>query len=247
MKNFWIVAVMLFVNGGLEAKGLDELTPEVEETKTESKDAATPPAGETAPAPKAEPVPEKKEEPQAEAAPKAPEPSATSKKLADRLMVFTGASFTQISGPDGDWGGGGTGDVSATWLLKKDPFPTGRLAKIDVYALARYAPQDVVVESKGQSYRGVVQTLQAGLMATRPMTETFRYVTQATLGYATTNLRSTDVFQEKSKLEAGGAQLGLGGGADWVFAGKASVGPRLNLGFGRYQTIGIGGEFGFVF
>lgn len=253
MKHIKIVLCLVslsFANSAL-AKGLEELnpsTPPEKEAEPEKKEPE--PASETNV--KAEPVEKKEEkkpeETQVAAETKAVEPSATSRKLADKLALSTGLYFNRLEGSKGTWAaGGGRSEVALHYLVAKEPFKSGFLKHVDILASLRYAPVDVTVKAKKQSYRGVVEGFHFGGLLTRLFNESFRSIGGVELSYFATHLRSIDGLKEDPSVAKNGAGVTLVGGCDWIFGNKLTLGPRVDASLGSYSGFSFGGAAGFVF
>ncbi len=259
MKNIKIVlclAALLGARDGL-AKGLEDLnpaTPQEKEAEPAKKDAE--PATENKEGPKAEPV-EKKEEKKDEPAAattaatnesKTIEPSATSRKLADKLSLSTGLYFNRLKGSTGTWAaGGGRSEIAVSYLTAKEPYKSGFLKHVDILASLRYAPVDVTVKSKKQSYRGVVEGFHLGGLLSRLFNENFRSIGGVELSYFATHLRSLDALKEEAAVTKNGAGVTLVGGCDWIFSNKLTLGPRVDVSLGSYSGFSFGGAAGFIF
>lgn len=255
MKNMKLVILAIVFLGAnpVQAKGLDELNPETPETKAPEPEKKT---EETAPAEnsevKAEPEKALEAEKPAEAAVTAEvkpvEPSATSRKLADKLFLTTGLYFNRLQGTKGDWdAGGGRSEVAVHYLVSKEPFKSGMLKHVDILASARYAPVDVTLRSNRQSYTGVVEGFHFGVLLTRLFTEKFRSVGGIEASYYSVHLESADSFPEPSSAAKNGAGATFVGGCDWIFANKMTLGPRVDLSVGSFHGFSVGGAAGFVF
>lgn len=259
MKNIKVVILVATFLGtsSVLAKGLDDLNPSTPEANTPEPEKKV---EETAPAEKPEvkaepekaPPENKKDEKQTEAAVtaevKTVEPSATSRKLADKLSLTTGLYFNRLEGTKGDWSaGGGRSEIGVHYLVAKEPFKSGMLKHVDILASIRYAPVDVTLRSQQQSYTGVVEGYHFGVLLSHIFTEKFRSVGGIEASYYSVHLESADSFTEPSSEAKNGVGATLVAGCDWIFANKMTLGPRADFSVGSYHGFSFGGAAGVVF
>lgn len=219
--------ILVFAIGLMEnpahAKGLDELSPKVEEP-------GEPPASEAMNAENA-----KKPEEQM-----APPPSETSKALSNKLFVGTGFGFsTMDSSEGGEWVAGGATDVQVGY------FWGGAIMGFQMAATYRYQAVDVTVEEKGLSFRGVVESHFFGTNYVMPKSG-YDIVAISELGFATIHMNSLDNFGSDFDQETA-VIANLSGGADWQVLEKIKVGARLNVGAGSVSFVQLASSVSFMF
>jgi hypothetical protein len=247
-----LTLVVFFSSSAIFGKGLDTLTPEVKEEpapEAEKKEgteapAQPEPAAET-PAPPAATVPA--ETPPVATTPAVTEPVQTfersniSKQIENKMYVGTGIDVGTLSASKGDWSSAAGSHLAIGYKLQEKP------GKYDLYGTFRYTPFDVVVESSGLSYNGVVEGYHAGAEMVRVWKDKWDYVAFAELGYWVVTLYPSDAFDKDADLEKRGATVAAGGGFNWSPLDKVKIGPRASVGFGRFQSVRISGVAEFAF
>lgn len=215
----------------LWAKGLNEVTPEVEESSDATPDEA-PAVSEDAN--KAE---EKAEEATKDAEtvknlPADVKPSEMSAKLADKIFLGLDLGFARAKASEGTWTSGSSGGLMAGYQLKES-----FLGKNPLYLTGHYAPINVTVTKNTQSYRGVLEGYLIGGYVPYTLKNNLRAVGVAEFGFVKGHFHSNLTYDNPSPPKDSGVLLAVGGGVEWLFLNKIAVGPRLNLGFGSFQTL----------
>ncbi len=221
--QFLLLSAGLTLCGPALAKGLDELS------QSNPEDAAAPAEGAG-------------EGDAAKAKTPTMTQSATSKALADKLLLATSFGWVSASKSKGDWQGSGMTDLTIGYKL------AALNAQMSLAGTYRYAPVAVSGVEDDASYRGVWETHFFGARMNYAMSPTMAIIGSGELGYTQVHLKPTDGQEQVTKHEAGGGQVALGGGADFqLFEKGMTVGPKLVLGFGSFTTIQVAGSVGFLF
>lgn len=211
------------------AKGLEDLSGQNPETKTEE-EVAEGAEGNSAEA--ANP---------SDAAPAAPVSYAG--PLHQKLSFATSFGWVKASRSKGDWRSNGVSDISVGYrYLVMNP----TLSLVGTY---RYAPINVVGEEDGQSYRGVWEAHYLGTRAEYQLNKKTMLTGGLEAGYVLVYLLPVDGQETQKKHENNGASVTLGGGADFMLSENwaFTAGPRLYAGFGSFTTFQLGASAGFMF
>lgn len=222
----------------LSAKGLDRLRPgsedSVQEEKSETATGLEEESKDAAETPESEP------EVKAQVAKKL-EPSALSKKLADRLHIGTGILWTSVSAEKAEWHASFTSTMHLSWRMSK--LLNDRLA---VFFTGVYQAVDTVSKLDTDQYRGAIQTLSMGPKGVYDM-NSYKIHFGLLAGYSFTDLEPIESSVINTELEKKGFDLSLSTGTSWNVRPKLELGPMIQLGFGTFTTIRGGVNASFVF
>ena len=178
-----------------------------------------------------------------ETPPPAAEKSAVSILLTDKLVMSVGSGFALIDSSKGDWATKGTGDLSISYLIKKEI-----LKNTSLLVTFRYHPIDVIVEEPETEYRGIVEGFLFGSQANYYLNPRISAVATAELGYLKTSIKPMmTTITSDDDVKSSGVNFLIGGGADWKFLEKILLGPRLIFGSGRFTTIQLSANVGLIF
>lgn len=231
-----LFAGLILATQPLAAKGLNEVSPEVEGTEAESTDDTPPPPADEVEAKGEE---GKQEEP---AMPTDVKPSESALKLTDKIYLGLNFGFVRASASEGDWTAGSSGGLTAGYRIHES-----LVLNSPLYLTGQYAPINVTVKNKSQSYRGVLESYLVGAMIPYQFKPNLRFIGTAELGLVSGSYRSSLKYDNPTPPEDSGFLMQLGGGASWLVLERIYVGPRLHLGFGTFQVtqLNLSAEFYF--
>jgi hypothetical protein len=219
IKSLFITASLVITTSGYAA-GLDDLSnANPENTEQESDEEAKTDEAEGAPAAEAE--------------------AKANRPLSDMLYLSTSYGWVSAALSEGDWNSSGMSDFTVGYKVANMGF--------DVFATYRYAPMALAGSANDQAYRGVIEVHNFGGLGLWKIKDGLTAVGTAELGIAVVSLDSTDGLIIEEDLEATGAVLSVGGGADWKMGEKFNAGPRLYVGAGSATVIQLSGQATFFF
>jgi len=169
--------------------------------------------------------------------------SATSKKIADKLLLQTSVNWAHVSASKGDWQAGAATEVTVGYRLPN------KYRGISMWGLLRYTPMDFTAVIGLQSYRGVSESYLVGALAQMPIKEGLSGFASIEVGYMQVGMYESDhaATTEKNEFDRYGGQYAITTGLKWAVMEKIELGPRLAASFGTLQVTEVGGLVQFVF
>ncbi len=216
------------------AKGLNQLTPATPEEKMDEAPKNDQTTDDT----------EKTDQPVV-AEKTAPEAPKIKSKLKDKVELATSFGWINTSKEGNDWRSSGVSDFTVSYKVDKV-----KIKSQPIMATFRYAPVEVApqIEKDGekQEYKGVIEGYHFGASHRYPLKKKLAVISSAELGLLNTSLKGQFAASD-SPPDDFGAQLSIGGGADWQLLEGFFLGPKLIVGVGTHTSIQLSGLASFAF
>ncbi|MBC7660152.1 MAG: hypothetical protein H7249_10620 [Chitinophagaceae bacterium] len=238
----------------LQAKGLDKLGPETEETEADKKDGeGIDKAGHEHNVKSGDGKDVKgsgkdeedgdKEKAKTDAKPvEVKKPEVPVEPGFQQAYLGTSLSIIGVSGSTGTWHSSTTGDLEGGYRLLK-----GYQGRWDVYGTIRYRPADLTVEKNQRAYRGISETYLFGAKAQTEIRPKLFAVASAELGRSKAALYPIDgEGGVDGELEKSGVDLSLGGGVSYLVLDKIALGTQIHLGLGVIKSTQFGVDLRFL-